>query len=125
MASVEREWEVSKNLEVAILSLRGAEFEEEKKAGCEAVAKAHEEVKRLEAGAPASSEVVMAGAWQAAGGVVTKKVVVVVRLNGPVDRERTAGICNNAFWDSGRILPNFAGLCGFSGFSAFQTRNPN
>lgn len=55
------------------------------------VAKAHEEVRRLEAGTPASSEVVVAGAWQAAGGVVTRNVVVMVRLNGSVSRERTAG----------------------------------
>ena len=34
----------------------------------------------------------MAGAWQAAGGVVTREVEVVVRLKGPIGGERTAGL---------------------------------
>ena len=38
--------EANRNLEVAVLTLRGAVSDEERKAGCEAVAKAHEEVKR-------------------------------------------------------------------------------
>lgn len=90
VARVGREPEVNRNLEVAVLSLRGAESKAGKKAGCEGVAKAHEKVKRLEVGAPSSLEVVVAGAWQAAGGVVTKKVAVVVQLNGAIIRERTA-----------------------------------
>ena len=31
-----------------------------------------------------------AGPWSAAGGVVTRKVEVVTRMNGPVGRTRTA-----------------------------------
>ena len=34
----------NRNLEVAVLTFRGAVSDEERKAGCEAVAKAHEEV---------------------------------------------------------------------------------
>ena len=42
------------------------------------------ELEKLEGAAPAAPEVVTAGAWQAVGGVVTRRVEVVVRLNGPV-----------------------------------------
>lgn len=83
---------MNRKLEVAVRSLRGAEAEAERKAGCEVVAKAHEEVQGLEVGAPASPEVVVAIAWQAAGRVVTKKWEVVMRLNGLVGRERTVGL---------------------------------
>ena len=60
--------EANRNLEVAVLTLRGVVSDEERKAGCEAVAKAHEEGKRLEAELPTSPQVVVPGAWQAAGG---------------------------------------------------------
>ena len=49
-------------------------------------------MKRLESEGPTSRKVVVAGAWQAAGGVVTRKVEVVLRLKPPVGRERTAGL---------------------------------
>lgn len=42
--------------------------------------------------APASRQVVVVGAWQAAGGVVTGKVGLVIRLNGAVSRGRTAAL---------------------------------
>ena len=92
VAKVVQGQEANSNLEVAVLTLRGAVSEEERKAGYEAVAKAHEKVKRLESEVPTSPQVVVAGAWQAAGGVVTRKVEVVVRLRGPVGWERTAGL---------------------------------
>lgn len=41
---------------------------------------------------PTSPQVVVAAAWQAAGGVVTRQVEVVVRLKGPFGKERTAGL---------------------------------
>ena len=50
------------------------------------------ELERLVEAAPAATKVVSVGAWQVVGGVVTRKVEVVVRLNGPVGRERTAGL---------------------------------
>ena len=61
-------------------------------AGCETFTKVHEKVKRWKAGAPASLEVVVAIAWQAAGGLVTRKVEVVMRLNGLVGRERSSAL---------------------------------
>ena len=92
VAKVVEGQEANRNLEVAVLTLRGAVSDEERKAVCEAVAKAHEEVKRLESEVPISPQVVVAGACQAAGGVVTRKVEVVLRLKGPVGWERTAGL---------------------------------
>ena len=79
-----------KNLDVAAESMRSAKTDAERSAGCEAVAVAHDEVKRVEAVAPVSPEVGTAGPWSAVGGVVTRKVEVVTRLNGPVGRARTA-----------------------------------
>ena len=92
VARVMQEQEANRNLEVAVLTLRGALSDEERKAGCEAVEKAHEEVKRLESEVPTSPQVVVAGVWQDAGGVVRRQVEVVVRLKGPVGRERTTGL---------------------------------
>ena len=66
--------------------------DEERLAACEAVVLASAELKRFEGCVPASPKVVAAGAWQAVWGVVTWKVEVVIRLNGPVGRERTAGL---------------------------------
>ena len=49
-------------------------------------------LKGFEEALPPAPEDVSAGTWQAVGGVVTRKVEVVVRLNEPVGRERTAGL---------------------------------
>ena len=90
VARRERELAVRKNLDAAAESVRTAGSEEEKMATCEALSKAHGEVKKLESAATAYPEVVTTGVWQVAGGVVTRKVEVVTRLNGPVGRTRTA-----------------------------------
>lgn len=71
VAKIEWEREVNMNLEAAVRTLRGAESEEERNAVCGAVARVHEEVQRLECDVSASPQVVVAGAWKAAGGVVT------------------------------------------------------
>ena len=84
LAQAERLANLCKNLDVAAESVRGAKTDAERSAGCEAVAVAHDEVKRAEASAPVSPEVVTAGPWSAVGGVVMRKVEVVTRLNGPV-----------------------------------------
>ena len=60
--------EANRNLEVAVLTLKGAVSDEERKAGCEVVAKTHEEMKRLESEVPTSPQVVVVVAWPAAGG---------------------------------------------------------
>ena len=86
----ERELTVRKNLDVAAESVRTAGSEKEKMGACEALSKAHGEVKKLESAATVSPEVVTTGVWQVAGGVVTRKVEVVTRLNGPVGRTRMA-----------------------------------
>ena len=62
----------------------------ERSTGCEAVAVAYEQGKKAEVSNPASPDVVVAGPCRAAGRVVTRKVEVVTRLNGPVGRTRTA-----------------------------------
>ena len=90
VARAEKLAAVRKNLDVAAESVRGAKTDAERSAGCEAVAVAHEEVEKAEASNPVSPEVVVAGPCRAAGGVVTRKVEVVTRLNGPVGRARTA-----------------------------------
>ena len=92
IARLEREREVRRNAEVAALTLKGAGSDEERLAAARVVVQADAELKKLEGAAPAAPEVVTEGAWQAVGGVVTRKVEVVVRLNGPVGRERTAGL---------------------------------
>ena len=92
VARLERERQAKRNAEVAALTFKGAVSDEERLAACEAVVQASAELKKLEGGAPAAPEVVVAGAWQDVGGVVTRKVEVVIRLNGPVGRERTAGL---------------------------------
>ena len=69
--------------------MRSVKTDGERSAECEAVAAAHEEMKRAEASASASPEVVAAVPCRAAGGVVTRKVEVVTRLNGPVGQSRT------------------------------------
>ena len=92
VARLEHERQAKRNAEVAALTLKGAVSDEERLAACEAVVQASAELKKFEGCAPAAPEVVAAGAWQAVGGVVTRKVEVVVRLNGPVGRERTAGL---------------------------------
>ena len=74
---------------MAAESVRGAKTDAERSAGCEAVAIVQEEVKRAEALAPVSPDVVMAGLCSAVGGVVKRKVEVVTTLNGPVGRART------------------------------------
>ena len=78
-----------RNLDVVVESGRRAITEEQRAAGCEAVAMAHEEVKKAESLAPVTPEVVRVGAWRAAGGVVTRKVEVVTRLNRLGGRTRT------------------------------------
>ena len=90
VAQTERLAALRKNLDVAAESVRGAKTDAERAAGCEEVAFALEEVKRAEAPTQVSREVVTAGSWSAVGGVVTRKVEVVTRLNGPVGRARTA-----------------------------------
>ena len=92
VAKLEWEREAKRNLEVAALTLTGAKTDEERLAACEAVVQASAVLKGFEVTSPAAPKVVSAGAWQAVGGVVTRRVVVVVRLNGPVGRERTAGL---------------------------------
>ena len=89
MARAERLAALHKNLDVAAESVRGAMTDGERSAGCEAVAREHDEVTKAEALAPVSPEVVMAGPWSTVGGVVTRKVEVVTRLNWPVGRART------------------------------------
>ena len=56
------------------------------------MAKAHEELRTLKTTSCFTSEIVAYGAWQAAGGIVTRKVVVVVRLNELVSREKTQSL---------------------------------
>ena len=90
VARAERLAALRKNLDMAAKSVRGGTTDAESSAGCEAVAVVHDEVKRAEALAPVSPEVVTAGPWSAVGGVVTRKVEVVTRLNGPVGQARTA-----------------------------------
>ena len=90
VARAERLAALRKNLDVAAESVRGAKTEAERSAGCEALTVAHNEVKRAEALAPVSTEVVTAGLWSAVVGVVTRKVEVVTRLSGPVGQARTA-----------------------------------
>ena len=68
-----------KNLDVAVESVRGAKTDPDRAARCEAVAVAHEEVKKAEALALVSPDVVTAGPWSAVGGVITRKVEVVTR----------------------------------------------
>ena len=92
VARMEQERQAKRNLEVAALTLKGAVSDEERLAACEAVVLASAELKRFEECAPAAPEVVAAGAWQAVGGVVPRKVEVVIRLSGPVGRERTMGL---------------------------------
>ena len=92
VAELEREREARRNAEVAALTLKGAKTDEERLAACEAVGQASAGLKRFVETTPPAPEVVSAGAWHAVGGVVTRKVVVVVRLNGPVGGERTAGL---------------------------------
>ena len=86
VARAERLAALRKNLDVAAESVRGAKTDAARSAGCEAVAVAQEEVKKAEALAPVSPEVVSAGPWSVVEGVVTRKVKVVTRLNGPVGR---------------------------------------
>ena len=62
VARVVQGQEANRNLKVAVLTLRGAVSDEKRKAECEAVAKAHEEMKRLQYEVPNSPQVVMAGA---------------------------------------------------------------
>ena len=92
VAELEREREARRNAEVAALTLKGAKTDEERLAACDAVVQASAVLKGFEGTSPAAPEVVSEGAWQTVGGVVTRKVEVVVRLNGPVGRERTAGL---------------------------------
>ena len=54
MARAERLVALRKNLDVAAESVRGVKTDAERSAGCEAVAVAHDEVKRAEALAPVS-----------------------------------------------------------------------
>ena len=89
---LEREREVRRNSELAALTLKGPGSDAERLAAAEVMVQASAELKKLEGAAPAALEVVTAGAWQAVGGVVTRKVEVVVRLNGPIGRERTVGL---------------------------------
>ena len=77
---------------MAALTLKGAVSDEERLAACEAVVLASAELKTFEGCGSAAPKVVAAGAWQPVGGVVTRKVEVVIRMNGPVSRERTAGL---------------------------------
>ena len=86
VARAERLPALRKNLDMVPESVRGAKTDAERAAGCEAVAVAHEEVKKAEALAAVSPEVVTAGPCSAVGGIVTRKVEVVTRLNGPVWR---------------------------------------
>ena len=91
-ARLEREREVKRNAEVAALTLKGAKSDEERLAAAEVAVQANVELKKLEGAVPAALEVVTEGAWQAVGGVVMRRVEVVVRLNGPVGQERTVGL---------------------------------
>ena len=92
VAWLERECEARRNMEVAALTLReaGDVPDEQRLAICETVVKAKSAVEEFEKATPVAPEVVAVGAWRAVGGVVTRKAEVVVRLNGPVGRERTA-----------------------------------
>ena len=92
VAILEQEREAQRNAEVAALTLKGDLSDRERLAAGQAMVQASAELKKLEEATPAAPKVVSAGAWQAVGGVVTRKVEVVVRLNGPVGRERTAGL---------------------------------
>ena len=91
-ARLEREREVRRNAEVAALTMKGAMSDEERLAAAKVVVQADDELKKLEGAVPAAPEVVTEGAWQGVGGVVTRRVEVVVRLHGPVGRDRTAGL---------------------------------
>lgn len=64
----------------------------ERKAGYEVVANPDEEEKKLETDVPASPQAVVSGTLQVAGGVVMRKLEVVVKLNGHDGRERTVAL---------------------------------
>ena len=90
MARTEKLAALRKNLDVGAESVRRVKTNVERSTGCENVAVPYEEAMKAEASNPVSPEVVPAGPWRAAGGVVIRKVGVVTRLNGPVGRARTA-----------------------------------
>ena len=75
---------------MAAESVRGVKTDAERSAGYEAVVVTDEKGKREEASATVPRELVATGPCRAVIGVVTRKVEVVSRLNGPLGRVRTS-----------------------------------